>query len=618
MIVFDNWVIRSEKKVLLRQFDNCVATLNVRGNLPEGWEWVMLVKNGQNMDLLPMERMIGGLEAVLTAEHLAGSGSYCLQLRGKKGSIVRHTNMITIYVESSMSGDVQWPQLPAVFSEMERRVDRKAVEIENYSAHPPIIGENENWWQWDGTAYSDTGKPTRGERGEKGETGDIGPVGPQGEQGAQGEQGPKGEQGPQGIPGELTVRQGNTLYSNALKGAASGAAVRLGDVSPQEHNVPVKVSNKNLFDVAQLTNSLTMVNGSTVRITKAEGGGRASGKVALNIPPNTPFVLSGKLVGTNGVTSVPWIIYVVTESGKYYGIDSSDIADDGTFEWARSFGESSEYLVIYISSNEAAGVYAEFSDLQLELGATATAYTPYEDPTTVTVYTMGKNLLDVHTAGTYHNNADKPSFNMTVTETGICLEGAVEQADSWLRYGFCLGTAKELAGKTITVCGNYSASMATTGTKLACYIFRTNIEPAPAGKEGIYSNGGYIGRTGDTTRLSSVSDSVTYTVTGEEGDRYIGVVFYAVYGGPVVVGDVIEISNIQVELGDTATDYEAYKQAAEYIPTEDGTCEVVSIAPTMTLITGNPGVTIDCEYNRDINKAFEQLTQAILSMGGNI
>jgi len=162
MIVFDNWVIRSEKKVLLRQFDNCVATLNVRGNLPEGWEWVMLVKNGQNMDLLPMERMIGGLETVLTAEHLAGSGSYCLQLRGKNGSVVRHTNMITLYVESSMSGDVQWPQLPAVFSEMERRVNERATRVEEYSSHPPVLGENSSWWVWDGTAYADTGKPSRG------------------------------------------------------------------------------------------------------------------------------------------------------------------------------------------------------------------------------------------------------------------------------------------------------------------------------------------------------------------------------------------------------------------------------------------------------------------------
>ena len=32
----------------------------------------------------------------------------------------------------------------------------------------------------------------------------------------------------------------------------------------------------------------------------------------------------------------------------------------------------------------------------------------------------------------------------------------------------------------------------------------------------------------------------------------------------------------------------------------------------------NGGVIINCEYNRDINKAFEKLQQAIISLGGNI
>jgi len=170
MIVFDNWVIRPEKKILLRQFDNCAATLKVTGNLPQGWEWVMLVKNGQNMDLLPMEPMDDGIGIVLTAERLAVSGSYHFQLRGKKGTVVRHTNMLRFYVDASMSGDVQWPQLPTVFSEFEQRVSEKVTQVEGYTSHPPMIGENENWYVWDGSAYADTGKPSHGETGADGYT----------------------------------------------------------------------------------------------------------------------------------------------------------------------------------------------------------------------------------------------------------------------------------------------------------------------------------------------------------------------------------------------------------------------------------------------------------------
>lgn len=49
-----------------------------------------------------------------------------------------------------------------------------AALTQSYSTHPPIIGENGNWLEWDGTAYVDTGKPSQGE------IGPIGPAGPQG------------------------------------------------------------------------------------------------------------------------------------------------------------------------------------------------------------------------------------------------------------------------------------------------------------------------------------------------------------------------------------------------------------------------------------------------------
>ena len=133
MIVFDNWDIQPKKDILLRQFDNCVDTLKVTGNLPVGWEWVMMVRSGQNMDCLPMEHMDGGIGTVLTAERLAYSGFYCLQLRGKKGEMVRHTNVMTIYVESSLSGDAQWPELPDAFSQLERRITEKVAEAEGYA-----------------------------------------------------------------------------------------------------------------------------------------------------------------------------------------------------------------------------------------------------------------------------------------------------------------------------------------------------------------------------------------------------------------------------------------------------------------------------------------------------
>lgn len=79
----------------------------------------------------------------------------------------------------------------------------------------------------------------------------------------------------------------------------------------------------------------------------------------------------------------------------------------------------------------------------------------------------------------------------------------------------------------------------------------------------------------------------------------------------------------QLELGTTATAYTPYatdltavkviksnasgEDVAEYTPTADGTVDgVTSLYPNTTLTIDTDGVIIDCEYNRDINKAFTE------------
>lgn len=78
-------------------------------------------------------------------------------------------------------------------------------------------------------------------------------------------------------------------------------------------------------------------------------------------------------------------------------------------------------------------------------------------------------------------------------------------------------------------------------------------------------------------------------------------------------------NSIQIELGTTATEYEPYKMPTEYTPAVDGTVSgVKSLYPTTTLMTDTEGAIIEAEYNRDINKAFAELQQAIISLGGNV
>ena len=72
---------------------------------------------------------------------------------------------------------------------------------------------------------------------------------------------------------------------------------------------------------------------------------------------------------------------------------------------------------------------------------------------------------------------------------------------------------------------------------------------------------------------------------------------------------------IQLELGSAATEYEPYIEPVEYTPNADGTVEgVTSMYPNMTVTSDNKGVLIDCEYNRDINKAFLELYEAFSTL----
>jgi len=95
-------------------------------------------------------------------------------------------------------------------------------------------------------------------------------------------------------------------------------------------------------------------------------------------------------------------------------------------------------------------------------------------------------------------------------------------------------------------------------------------------------------------------------------------------------------SNIQIEEGTSHSGYTEYvgdlsdmvlsvyegeSQAnlLEYIPDADGTVVgVISQYPVTAMGSDTRGVVINCEYNRDINKAYEELVDAIISLGGNV
>lgn len=89
-------------------------------------------------------------------------------------SIQTEVQEIAVEVGQSASNAALSEQAAA---EHKEAAERAAALAEGYTSHPPVIGENGNWWEWDGEVYVDTGKPSRGEQGPQGIQGERGPSG---------------------------------------------------------------------------------------------------------------------------------------------------------------------------------------------------------------------------------------------------------------------------------------------------------------------------------------------------------------------------------------------------------------------------------------------------------
>ena len=108
----------------------------------------------------------------------------------------------------------------------------------------------------------------------------------------------------------------------------------------------------------------------------------------------------------------------------------------------------------------------------------------------------------------------------------------------------------------------------------------------------------------NSVAIIDVPDSVSYwrmgiNFTGEAGKSYVA-------------------DNIQIALGNTATDYEPYIEPQTATASADGTIKgLTSLSPNTTLISNTDGVIINCEYYRDIDTYIDNLTTNIALTGGN-
>ena len=442
----------------------------------------------------------------------------------------------------------------------------------------------------------------KGEKGDKGEQGNKGDKGDTGAVGAKGEKGDKGDPGKDAVtdraysPTSENAQSGkavaealkaertyaNNSFSGALRGSASGEAVRLTDVSPLEHTLGVKVSGKNLLpnpNVHAYNYSLDYKkynNTDEIFLT--------AGTYSLSASANCPT-----LQFWNKETKQP---YTVDEAVSAYSTNTYYKVYDG-----RALGRTADSVrnmwftlkidaLITLNSG-----YSEATsqECQIEEGSVATSYTPYISVTTVTVTRCGKNLTTPQQV--YKGAA---AYSEEIFENKNCVRFSSSTTIKNSPVAFKPNTQYTVSFDVKTV---LRSGQTTSGADVVFCFFYNDGTSSTIGN--IHTVTGWTHKT-----LTSISGKSIISV-GISSAEYRSYSY-------------VDINSFQLEESSTATAYEPY-QVQKYIPAPDGTVSSVkSLYPTTTLMTDTAGVIINAEYNRDINKAFAELQQAIISLGGNI
>lgn len=359
-----------------------------------------------------------------------------------------------------------------------------------------------------------------------------------------------------------TIPEDYTTVQNAVRGAAnairkkvSGEVIRVDDVSPMEHYPTVKVSGKNLIPYPYWNGTKTV--GGVSFTDNGDGGVTMSGtstggcnfyftdyNFKLEKGKTYTFSVSGDFTGSGDINF--WIYSNAQQKGVWLGAAS---AESYTFTTEHEYTEAAIYILVNKGTSVSGVVYP-----MLEYGETATDYTPYIDPTTVTVRRCGKNLLSL------------PYYE---------------------------GQKVERDGITATV--NADGGVHLVGTATANYFYRF----------GSINLG--------STPIMAGNNNGRYSLQNCTYDSANKFVYHQVSKGQTVD----KVVYAMVEAGTVKTAYETPSTTVTQIPSSDGTVSGLSaVPPTMTLMTDTPGVSIECEYSRDTNKVIAEILEKITALGG--
>ena len=367
-------------------------------------------------------------------------------------------------------------------------------------------------------------------------------------------------------------------YANAVRNVVSGAYVKTNDVSPIEHTVKTKVRSKNLIpypydDIDRDVNGVVFT-------TLVDGGIHVSGTPITNSSFNLTMQYKKRLMVEKNKTYTVSVESSLTSARGYVFIQNwanGEVVDNhslrnGTMTFTASVSGSLQIGIVLIKDQ----VFDEVMHVWLEEGTVATPFTPYVNPSSVTVYACGKNLLK--------NIGKTQTLNgvtCTINEDGsVTVNGTASKATF-----FHIGKFYPVLGE------RHRLSGCPSGGSFNTYLLY------------IHNN---------TTGVDVYDVGSGKTFTGSAGDQSVNI---AVYEGATV-------ENLKfypmIVVGEGVEMYESYI-GSSYTTSSDGTVAgVTSVMPTMYVYPSAVNVNLEVEYNRDLNKYLETLRSLVEAGGSTI
>lgn len=223
---------------------------------------------------------------------------------------------------------------------------------------------------------------------------------------------------------KVVVNTEGNLFTNALKGYASGASIQVDDVSPLEHSPVVRVHGKNLIPYPYRNTTLTI--GGVTFTDDGSGGismnGTSTGgcnffftgyTFTLKKGKKYTFSVGGDFSATAGVDF--WIYSTTLQKGPWM---NAAAAKATTFIADSNYIDAAIYCVIGKGTQVTGSMYP-----MVEESDTATAYEPWVDPTTFKVTDGKGNTFTPNTDGTVEGvTSTSPTMTLSLDKEGATID----------------------------------------------------------------------------------------------------------------------------------------------------------------------------------------------------